>query len=237
MQPIAPNLYTFTGLVVGRVYLIVDEDGLTLIDTSLPFAPKRIFKQLAKIGRSHSDVKRILITHAHPDHVGGLAGLLEKTHAEVWASEGEARVIRGETSIARPPVGSVPWPQRILRFLVPPAKVKPSPVHRILKDGETLDIMGGLQVVSTPGHAPDHISFWHPEKRILFAGDTMMYLFGRLDPLFRIVTVDMRQNMHSVRKLAKLEPETILFGHGKPITERATATLNRFARRNAVSSQ
>jgi glyoxylase-like metal-dependent hydrolase (beta-lactamase superfamily II) len=237
MKQITTNLHTFTGLVVGRVYLIEDPDGLTIIDTSLPIAPKRIIKQLREIGRAPSDVKRILITHAHPDHVGGLPELVRLTGAEVWASEGEAAVIRGETSVALPPVRSVPWPQRILRFIMPPAKFKPSPVHRILKDGDILDVLGGLQVISTPGHAPDHISFWQPEQRILFAGDTMMYLFGRLDPLFKIVTVDMPENMRSVRKLAALEPQTILCGHGVPITERATAMLNSLARRNRPNNK
>ncbi|HKP54034.1 MAG TPA: MBL fold metallo-hydrolase [Chloroflexia bacterium] len=237
MKQITSNLYTFTGLIVGRVYLIEDGDGLTIIDTSLPFAPKRIIKQLQEMGRAPSDVKRIIITHSHPDHVGGLPELARATGAEVWASEGEAAVIRGEMPVPRPPVRSVPWPQRILRFILPPAKMKPGKVHRILKDGETLEVMGGLQVISTPGHAPDHLSFWQPERRILFAGDTMMYLFGRLDPLFRVVTVDMPENMRSVRKLAALEPQTILCGHGAPITERATAMLNSLARRNRSNNK
>lgn len=237
MKQIAPNLHTFSGLIVGRVYLIEDPDGLTLIDTSLPFAPRRIMKQLREMGRAPSDVKRIIITHAHPDHVGGLPGLVKLTGAEVWASAGEAAVIRGETPVARPPVRSVPWPQRILRFMVPPAKFKPSPVHRILKDGDTLEVLGGLQVISTPGHAPDHLAFWQPERRILIAGDTMMHLFGRLDPLYRIVTVDMAENMRSVRKLAALEPQTILCGHGSPLTERAAAELNKLARKDRLNNK
>jgi glyoxylase-like metal-dependent hydrolase (beta-lactamase superfamily II) len=232
MKQIAPNLHTFTGLVVGRVYLIEDPDGLTLIDTSLPFAPKRIIKQLQKMGRVPTDVKRIIITHSHPDHVGGLPGLVKLTGAEVWASAGEAAVIRGETSVALPPVRSVPWPQRILRFMMPKAKMKPLTVHRILKDGDTLEVLGGLQVISTPGHAPDHLAFWQPEQRILIAGDTMMHLFGRLDPLFRIVTVDMAENMRSVRKLAALEPKIILCGHGGPLTEGAADELNKLARKD-----
>ena len=230
MNQIAPNLHYFTGLIVGRVYLIEDEDGLTIIDAGLPIAPRRILKQLKTMGHRPSDVKRIIITHAHPDHVGGLPGLVKLTGAEVWASEGEAAVIRGEVPIAPPPVRSVPWPQRILRFLVPPAKVKPGKVHRILKDGDTLDVLGGLQVLSTPGHAPDHLAFWQPERRILIAGDTMMNLFRKLDPLFKIVTVDMPENMRSVRKLAALGPEIIICGHGAPVTEQATARLNKLAR-------
>ncbi len=93
-------------------------------------------------------------------------------------------------------------------------------------------MIGGLQVISTPGHAPDHIAFWQPDSRALFAGDTMMHLFWSLCKPLRGFTVDMRQNMQSVRKLAMLkpEPQIILCGHGTPVNERAIAMLNRLAR-------
>ncbi len=239
MKKIALNLYTFTGLMAGRVYLIEDPDGLTLIDTGLPLAPARIVEQLTEIGRSPSDIKRILITHAHPDHIGGLPGLTKLTNAEVWTSGGEAAVIRGEAPIARPERQTVPWPQRLMTYMAPPSKVVPGTVHRIIKEGDTLEVMGGLQVISTPGHAPDHISFLQPEKRVLFAGDVVGHLFRELNAPLRAFTVDMRQNMRSVRKLAALEVElqTILCGHGAPLTEDAAPKLYRLAHKRKLNKK
>lgn len=79
MKPILPGLYTLTGLIVGRVYLIEDPDGLTLIDASIPLSAPKIIKQIEGMGRKATDVKRILLTHAHPDHHGNLPKLKQAT--------------------------------------------------------------------------------------------------------------------------------------------------------------
>ena len=70
MIQVVDGVYTFTGLMAGRVYLLTEGDGLTLIDASIPSAGDKILAQLAKAGHKPTDVKRVLITHAHPDHVG-----------------------------------------------------------------------------------------------------------------------------------------------------------------------
>jgi glyoxylase-like metal-dependent hydrolase (beta-lactamase superfamily II) len=68
MQAVAPNVYRLSGLMVGNVYLTIDPDGMTLIDTSIPRSGTKILQQIAALGRPLSDLKSILITHAHPDH-------------------------------------------------------------------------------------------------------------------------------------------------------------------------
>ncbi|MBI5927962.1 MAG: MBL fold metallo-hydrolase [Chloroflexi bacterium] len=222
MQQISENVYTFTGLPAGRVYGLVDSDGLTLIDTSVAPAAKRILKQLAARGYQPKDVKRILITHAHPDHVGGLPHLKEATGAEIWASALEKRVIQGE----------IPIPTVKARIHPPNMTLKPVAVERELADGDTLpEILGGLQVVATFGHAPGHISFWHPEKRILFTGDVIFYIPRKMRLPFAFLTVDMDENRRSITKIAALEPKIICFGHGKPIIENAAEQLRVFAQK------
>lgn len=228
LQPIAPNLYGFTGLNVGRVYLIEDPDGLTLIDTSIASAAPKILRQLAASGRAARDVRRILITHAHPDHVGSLAALKAATGAQVIASAIERPVIEG-----RAPVPRVPREQ--LRGLLrwrPPATTYPgTPVDRQVRDGECLrEVLGGVEVVFTPGHAPGHIAFWQPARRILFCGDVLFHWPNlRLPP--RALTVDMDENKRSIRRLAQLDPALVCFGHGDPLTEDAAASIRAFAAR------
>ncbi|MCI0729670.1 MAG: MBL fold metallo-hydrolase, partial [Chloroflexi bacterium] len=164
MKQIVPGVHTFTGLMVGRVYLLEGEDGLSLVDASLPNAAGKILKQLAAAGHQPGDVKRIFITHAHPDHVGALPALKAATGAAVIATEQEKPVIEGQVPVPRRPSGLRP----------PNMTVKPTTVDRVVAGGEMFsEVLGGLQVVFTPGHAPGHLSLWQPERRILFCGDVI----------------------------------------------------------------
>jgi metallo-beta-lactamase class B len=97
MKQIVDGLYTFEGLMLGRVYAIADKDGLTIIDAGLSQSAPKIFKQLAANGFSPTDVKRILITHAHSDHVYGLPALQSASGAEVICSSIEKPIVEGKS--------------------------------------------------------------------------------------------------------------------------------------------
>jgi glyoxylase-like metal-dependent hydrolase (beta-lactamase superfamily II) len=231
MKEVVSGVYTFTGLKVGRVYMIEDADGLTIIDAGLASAPAAIIKQIEAKGRKANDVKRILLTHAHPDHAGGLQELQALTGAQVMCSAGERAVAEGETPIPTPSPDKVEGLWRFIRL--PETKVKGAQVGRELTDGETLpEVMGGLQVVFTPGHAPGHLAFWQPERRVLFCGDVMMHLRGLTLP-FRSATVDMDEDRRAIRRLSALEPAVICFGHGNPLTDNASEKLKAFAAKEA----
>lgn len=221
MQQVLPGVYTFSGLLAGRVYLLRDDDGLTLVDTSISNAGGKILAQLKEAGHQPGDVKRILITHAHSDHVGSLPMVQAATEAEVWCHALEQPVIEGK----------IPMPRRESRIPMPETTFKPTPVHRTLAEGEVLPILGNLHVMATPGHAPGHISFWQPERSMLIVGDVIFYFFNRMTLPLDLFTVDMDENKRSVQKLAALKPESLLFGHGQPIVGGAHKHLAAFTQR------
>ncbi len=229
MQRVTAGVYRLTGLVIGNVYLIEDPDGLTLIDASIPPSAAKILQQVAALGRQPADVKRILITHAHPDHVGALPELKRVTGARVIASAVERPVIEGAIAV---PVTPPEKRRGLARIIVPPRTVlPPTPVDREVRDGEMLpEVLGGLTVVSTPGHAPGHLAFWQPALRLLFCGDVIFRLPNLRLP-YSFFTVDIEENKRSIRRVAALEPAIVCFGHGRPLRQNAAAAIHAFAQK------
>lgn len=223
MKAIIPGLYNFSGLRMGRVFLSEDPDGLTLIDAGLPLAAEKILAQIATHGHQPQDIKRILITHAHPDHIGGLPALKEATGAAIYASATERPYVEGKEAAPRPPRESL---SGINYWIWREGTIEPgTPVDHALEDGDVIpEVMGGLQVVATPGHSPGHISFWQPEKRVLFVGDVVMAL-PRLGPPIAAFTWDMARNKRSLQRLVELNPAVACLGHGEPLQQGATEKL------------
>jgi glyoxylase-like metal-dependent hydrolase (beta-lactamase superfamily II) len=233
MKTIIPGLYTFTGLIAGRVYMIDDPDGMTLIDTGLSLAADRILSQLSAAGRKPTDIKRILITHAHPDHVGGLPRLKQISGAEVMCSAGERPVVEGKMPAALPPRERVPGIWRLMRF--PPQKFKGTSVDRELADGDILpEVMGGLHVIATPGHSPAHISFWQPERKALIIGDVVMRAFGNIRLPYAAFSVDLDEDKRSIQKLAGYDAQVVCFGHGEPLMQNGAEAIRAFAQKLGV---
>ena len=234
MHEIVPGVFSFSGLGVGRVYLIVDPDGLALVDCGLGWAAPRILAQLRAAGHAPTDVKRILITHAHFDHIGGLPALKAATGAPVIALAAEQPYLTGEARLPRPRPADLSPLNRLLAGLArtdPPAR--PIPADRLLADGETIaEVLGGLQAIHTQGHTPGHTAFWQPERRLLFCGDALMHLWGLSLP-FAMATGCMIDARRSVVRLAALQPDVICFGHGGPLLQGAAPALDAFARRVA----
>lgn len=206
MQLIVPGVYAFTGLWMGRVYALEGTDGLTLIDAGIGPAASKVLQQLHASGRQPSDVKRILITHAHPDHVGGLAKLQAATGAQVVAHALE---------------------QPELEKHLPSAQAKPL-LCAVQAGSQLPEVLGGLQVIFTPGHTRGHVCFWQPDRRLLFCGDVVLRL-PQLRLPFPIVTVDMAENKRSVKKLAELDASVVCFGHGQPLMQNTSSQLRAFA--------
>lgn len=221
MIELLDGIYGFTGLLVGRVYAIRDPDGLTLIDSGLEQVSGRIVRQVEAAGFKASDIKRIVITHAHVDHGGGAHALNALAGAAIMVSAAEADVMRGKTEQPRPTNHRI--------NVLPRQFFKPSPVTRELHDGDVIDeALGGLVAVATPGHTLGHLSYWSPQRRVLFVGDVMLHTLGLRFPL-PPATVSRAMCGESVKtRLAPLKPDALLFGHGPPILSDAAARLDKF---------
>jgi glyoxylase-like metal-dependent hydrolase (beta-lactamase superfamily II) len=198
--------------VIANAYVLVYPDGLTLIDAGLPKSSGRILGYLRSLGYQPGDLKRILITHADIDHIGGLASLKKATQTRVAAGAAEAEAIRaGESSRSLSRNGILGAFMGALSKIIKP---QPCPVDEILVDGQVLRILGGLVVLATPGHTPSHISLWQAQRKILFSGDSIVVRADHFEPYQTSTVWKPDLAVQSYRLQAALAPEIVCGGHG-----------------------
>jgi glyoxylase-like metal-dependent hydrolase (beta-lactamase superfamily II) len=214
-----PSLYLIPG-VIANVYLIVDPDGLTLIDAGLPGRGRKIMDFIASLSYAPSDLKRILITHADIDHVGSLAYLQAACPVTCTDASGpEAEAIRqGHASRPLKVHGLI----KLFIFAGERLfKVAPARVDQLLEDGQELPVLGGMRVVVTPGHTPGHRSFFAPEQGVLFSGDSLISRRGVPRVSSGMNTWDEIQARESARLQSELGVRILCPGHGSVVREAA----------------
>lgn len=188
---------------------LLTDDRLVLVDTSVDTEAVEVLAYLREHGYRPTDVAHIVVTHTHPDHVGGLAALKEGTDAEVAAHRLEAGYVAKTAS----------YPGRPLAHAA-------CPVDVLLEDG---DVYQELRVIHTPGHTPGNIALLDEARGLLIAGDTVRNDGGRLGPMPDIYNLDPGEHRDSIRKVAELDFEALIVGHGPPLRSGAAARLRKAA--------
>ena len=200
-------------------YIIVDADGLTVIDAGLPHSERKILAYVASLDKSAQDVKCIILTHSDFDHVGGLPALQKMTGARTYASQVEADAIAaGKSSRQIKPSGfSI---RRLMFSLMSPfMKAVPFQVDGILADGQVLPVLGGLHVMETAGHTPGHISLFAPSAGVLFCGDSMVTDSTGIRGSRPGVTWDQAKAIAAVKKQSGLGARIVCSGHGPVVMD------------------
>lgn len=209
-------------------FAFVDDDGqVTLVDAGTKRAPRRILAGLEHIGVAPSDVTRLLVTHAHPDHIGGLATMRGRTGATVAVHERDAAYVReGKGPVLdRSTLGG-----RLFRRNRGSA---PTPVEDELVDGQVLDVGGGLRVVHTPGHSPGHVALLHQASGVLITGDSIWNMRSRMTWPVPAFCTDVAMARETAHVLAELEYQVAAFTHGPEIREGAREAVRGFLRERA----
>jgi hydroxyacylglutathione hydrolase len=217
---VIPNIHRVER-VNANVYLVLDQEELMLIDTGMPGNVRRIIGYVNKMNRKPSEITRIVLTHCHIDHTGSAQQLKELTNAKVAVHREDAQFVAGEK--AQPsPRGAVGILFKVFSPFFKPRPVRPDIV---LDDG---DKVGRLTVVHTPGHTPGSISLYDSERKLIFVGDTMRYMNGKITGPSKQFTLDMNSALQSIAKISQLQFDTMLSGHGDPLKPNASYAVREF---------
>jgi glyoxylase-like metal-dependent hydrolase (beta-lactamase superfamily II) len=176
-------------------------EGVVLIDGGMrENAVENIGKELNSMGKGWGDVKLILVTHKHGDHVKNLPRLVELTGAPVRAEEHEAPLIEAAVGVK---VGK-------------------------LKHGEVLNYCGGIEVVHVPGHSEGNACYYLGKRKAMIAGDTIFGdPQGSLNPPPEKYCLDVNQATREIRRLLDYDFDYLLITHGKDVMGDAKKRVQR----------
>jgi len=190
-----------------NVYLVED----VLIDAATRRAGRRILRQI-----EDREVSAHALTHAHPDHQGASDEVCGKLGIPYWVGERDVPYAEEPELIAESQ-GSHPFNRFALRYWAGPGRN----VDRALREG---DEVAGFKVIDVPGHSPGHVAYWRESDGVLILGDVLNNVnvttgVPGLNEPKPYLTPDPVENRRSARKLAPLEPQLVLFGHGRPLRD------------------
>ncbi len=200
---IVEGIYQVDG-VNANSYILVNGNRLTLIDVGLPRNSKKILSFIESMGHKPEDLATIIVTHYHFDHVGSIRQLKEATHAKIAVQQQDANVVSGKVT---------PPKSKNLFFRAFSAFIKPATFEPdiILNDGDEVD---GLTVFHTPGHTMGSICLLDKKRRVLFSGDALRLDKGKVELSPENYNVDTQLAKESIGKIANLDFEILLAGHG-----------------------
>jgi glyoxylase-like metal-dependent hydrolase (beta-lactamase superfamily II) len=224
-------------------YLVEDPGGLVLIDAGLPGHWDALVTYLSGLGAAPGDIRAVLLTHAHPDHLGVAARLRAEAKAAVWVHERDA----GTLAAANPARASAKPERSPVRYLARRPAAVGLPVHLARQGGFRLDpvadphtvrsrqeltaVPGRPEVLMLPGHTPGSVAYVFHDHGVVFTGDALVTydgLTGARGPrlVCRGFTNDSAAAVASLDVLERVDSAIALPGHGEPMTDGLPAAVD-----------
>jgi len=220
---IAPGIRRIGSSKVN-VYVLEEAGALTVVDAGLPGYWGDLLAELRAMGRSLGDIRAVLLTHAHDDHIGFAERMRQDASVAIRVHEADADLARGDVKAQNQGSGTYrPMPLlAFLAFAIRRGYLRTKRISEVITfgDGATLDVPGSPRVIHVPGHTAGSAALHVPSRGAIFVGDafvTLNVVNGRTGPqLFSNFSADPRQAAASLDRLDPIEARLVLPGHGEP---------------------
>jgi glyoxylase-like metal-dependent hydrolase (beta-lactamase superfamily II) len=207
-------------------YLVEGDDGITVVDCGVPTSWESFRSALRAIGRSEDDVRAVVLTHAHFDHVGFAERARRELGVPVHVHEDDAPLTMHPWRYDHERPRSLYLATQVRALPVVAALLRarawwPAAIREVERYGDagTLPVPGAPRIVPTPGHTLGHCALHLPDRDVVLAGDA----FVTFDPytarrgprvVARAATVDSARNLETLDALVATEARVVLTGHG-----------------------
>jgi glyoxylase-like metal-dependent hydrolase (beta-lactamase superfamily II) len=225
------------GLV--NVYLLEEAGAVTIVDAGAPGYWSALPSELAALGRTLDDVRAVVLTHAHSDHIGFAERIRRERGVPIDVHVADVPLTRRPLS---PRFQGSIRPRAALRFLAfalrtGMARIPPILEVSTFEDGEVLDVPGRPRVVHVPGHSEGMCALHVASRDAIFIGDafvTLDVLAGTTGPRLSPFNADRRRAFESLARLDTIDARLVLPGHGGPWTSGLRAALAEVRRATPV---
>ena len=222
---LGPNLHRIGNDIVAA-YLVVTDDGITVVDAGLAGHWRDLERELAALGRTLEDIRGVVLTHGDTDHIGFAERLRLQTGVPVYIHAADAARAQG-TQRYKPAPGSAgsmrPGPAaKFLAYSMRKQGWRTTYLTDVVpvEDGDVLDLPGSPRIIGLPGHSPGSVAVHVPAAKALFVGDaltTRNVLSGRTGLQPSPFTDDPAQALETLDRLTPLsDVDWVLPGHGTP---------------------
>ena len=198
MVRILDDIYMTESTGFVNAYIVGKKQNYTLIDTGFDGTADALINELETAGLKLENIADIIITHGHPDHIGGLKKILAKVNPGLSAHRSDVESIQRE-------LGKADCAKTV--------------IDTVLEDGGNINVLGGLEVINLPGHTPGSIALYQKDKKIMFTGDVIKDVEGRglCIGVPEEYNNDTEQTLKDGQRILEYEIETLLLSHGAPI--------------------
>ena len=236
---LTPGLHRI-GTDIVAVHLIVTDEGMTLIDAGLSGQYADLRREVEGMGRKLSDIRGIVLTHGDTDHTGFAERLRSELGIPVYVGAADAGRARGEKQPSPDPKDGAAKDARRLgpmlgffAFAMRKGGLRMPSVTEVVpvNDGDVLSLPGAPVIIGMPGHSPGSVAIHVPSVRAVFVGDaltTRNVLTGVVGPQPAPFTDDRKAASASLDKLAALDVDLVIPGHGAPFAGGTPALIAQY---------